>query len=215
MNQETDLIEFGLDGRVYDSSKNTFLTKDCEEKAERIERTHSNQFYIHESTVEDIVKGILASNFPFEVQTNALNQLLGIYIPQLFEVYNKKGTEFKFSFEGDENFRLHMNTQHGIQILNTGIKITILAKEPKSKTWAEALVFSVHADFNSIDVHIQDLVVFVHISPVTIKESFLISSSIGELPRNNWDQFFEGLFNMVISQINVKHAQFDIKKLDP
>lgn len=67
MNKDTDLIEFGLDGRVYDESKDHFLTKDCEEKAERIERTHSNQFFIHESTVEDIVKGIIASNFPFEV----------------------------------------------------------------------------------------------------------------------------------------------------
>lgn len=138
-----------------------------------------------------------------------------MYIPQLFEFYNKKGTEFKFSLETDENFRLHMNIENGIQILNTGIKISILAKEPKSKTWAEALVFSVHADFNSIDVHIQDLVIFTHISPVTIKETYLLSSGIGELPRNNWDQFFEGLFNMVISQINVKNAQFDIKKLDP
>ena len=144
-----------------------------------------------------------------------MNQLLGMYIPQFFEFYNKKGTEFKFSLETDENFRLHMNIENGIQILNTGIKISILAKEPKSKTWAEALVFSVHADFNSIDVHIQDLVIFTHISPVTIKETYLLSSGIGELPRNNWDQFFEGLFNMVISQINVKNAQFDIKKLDP
>lgn len=67
MNKDTDLIEFGLDGRVFDQSKDHFLTKDCEEKADRLERTHSNQFFIHESTVEDIVKGIIASNFPFEV----------------------------------------------------------------------------------------------------------------------------------------------------
>lgn len=139
-----------------------------------------------------------------------------MYIPQLFDHFNKKGTDFKFSLETDDSFRLHMNIEDGIQILNTGIKITILAKEPgRSSKWQEALVFSVHADFTSIDVHIQDLVIYTHISPITIKETYLISSNIGELPRNNWDQFFEGLFNMVISQINVKNAQFDIKKLDP
>jgi len=42
MNKDTDLIEFGLDGRVFDQSKDHFLTKDCEEKADRLERTHSN-----------------------------------------------------------------------------------------------------------------------------------------------------------------------------
>jgi len=39
---ETDLIEFGLDGRVYDNSKTTYITKPCEERAKRIERTHAN-----------------------------------------------------------------------------------------------------------------------------------------------------------------------------
>ncbi len=42
MDVNTDLIEFGLDGRVYDKDTDMFVTKDCEEKAERIERTHSN-----------------------------------------------------------------------------------------------------------------------------------------------------------------------------
>jgi len=41
---------------------------------------------------------------------------------------------------------------------------------------------------------------------VTLKETFLIESNIGDLPRNNWDQFFEGFFNMAISQVNVKNA---------
>jgi hypothetical protein len=214
MDKKTDLIEFGLDGRVFDESINYYVTKDCEETAERIERTHSNQFFIHESTVEDIVKGVLASKFPFEVQTNALDELLGIFIPQLSQHY-KAGTEYKFSFIADEHFRLHLNIENGIQITNTGIEITILAKEPKAKSFSEALKFSIHADFNSIDVHIQDLVVYTHIAPVTIKESFLLNSNIGDLARNNWDQFFEALFNMAISQINVKNSQYDIKKLDP
>lgn len=145
-----------------------------------------------------------------------MNQLLGMYIPQLFEKYDKDVTQFKFSVETDDNFRLHLNIENGIQITNTGLKITILAKEQGFfKSFEEALVFSVHADFNSIDVHIQDLVIYTHISPVTIKESFLIKSNIGELSRNNWDQFFEGLFNMIIAQINVTNKQFDIKKLDP
>jgi hypothetical protein len=139
-----------------------------------------------------------------------------MYIPQLFQIYNKEGTKFKYSIETDDNLRVHMNIENGIQIVNAGLKITILAKEPGLfKKFEEALVFSVHADFNSIDVHLQDLVIYTHISPVTIKETYLLKSNIGDLSRNNWDQFFEGLFNMIISQINVTNKQFDLKKLDP
>ncbi len=58
-----------------------YVTKANEEYAERFERSHSNQIFVHESTVEDIVKGIIQAKFPFEVKTKELNQLLGIYIP--------------------------------------------------------------------------------------------------------------------------------------
>lgn len=112
----------------------------------------------------------------------------------------------------DDNLRLHLTPENGISIYNAGLKIEILAQH--KKTWEPALTFSVHADFTSVDVHLQDLVVYTHINPVTIKESYLLESHIGDIPRNNWDQFFEGFFNMAISQINVKSAQFDIKKLD-
>jgi hypothetical protein len=86
----------------------------------------------------------------------------------------------------DDSFRLHFNPEHGIQLLNTGMRINIQAQTAKNH-WETALTFSVHADFTDIDVHIQSLIVHTHISPVTIKETFLIESNIGELPRNNWD----------------------------
>lgn len=41
-----------------------------------------------------------------------------------------------------------------------------------------------------------------------------MESKIGPLSRNNWDQFFETLFNMVIAQVNVNYKFFDIKTLD-
>lgn len=212
ISQETDLIEFGLDGRLYDSEAKMYVTKSNEEWVERFERSHSNQIFIHESTVEDIVKGIIQAKFPIEIATKELNQLLGIYIPQLYDHYDTE-TLFRYSIEMDDNFRLHFNPEHGIQMMNTGMRINIQAQKDK-KHWETALTFSVHADFESIDVHLQDLVVYTNIKPVTIKETYLIESNIGDLPRNNWDQFFEGFFNMAISQINVNAKQFDIKKLD-
>ena len=208
---ETDLIEFGLDGRVYDQDAKMYVTKSNEEYTQRLERSHSNQIFIHESTVEDIIKGVIATSFPIDIATKELNQLLGIYIPQLYEKYSVD-TNFKYEIDMEDNFRVHFTPENGISIVNTGLRIAILAQN--KKTWEPALTFSVHADFNSIDVHLQDLVVYTHIQPVTIKETFLIESNIGDLPRSNWDQFFEGFFNMAISQVNVKSAQFDIKKLD-
>lgn len=211
ISQETDLIEFGLDGRLYDSDAKIYVTKDNEQYAQRFERSHSNQIFVHESTIEDIVKGIVQTSFPVTIQTKELNDLFGIYIPQLFEKY-PVDTNFKYTVDMDDNLRLHLTPENGISLLNAGLKIEIFAQN--KKTWEPALTFSIHADFTSIDVHLQDLVVYTHINPVTIKETYLLESHIGDLPRNNWDQFFEGFFNMAISQINVKSAQFDIKKLD-
>lgn len=80
----------------------------------------------------------------------------------------------------DDSFRLHFTPENGISLLNAGMKISILAQN--KKTWEPALTFSVHADFTSIDVHLQSLIVYTNIKPVTIKETYLIESHIGDLP---------------------------------
>lgn len=214
ISEETDLIEFGLDGRIFDSETKQYKTKDCEKLADRFDRSHSNQIFLHESTAEDIFKGVMHNMFPLVMESQEFTQLLGIYIPELTDKYGLDGF-YRFSINMDDKFRLHFTEENGIELLGTGLTINIEAKGRTGwRNWEDALTFTVHADFNSIDLTMQDLIIMTHIHPVTVKESYLTFSKIGDVSRNNWDQFFEGLFNMMIAQINVNNKEFDIKSLD-
>ena len=77
----TDLIEFSLDGRIFNGATGKYETKNCELEAVRFDRSHSNQIFIHQSMLEDIAQGASRKFFPMEVKTQGFNELLGIYIP--------------------------------------------------------------------------------------------------------------------------------------
>ena len=113
VNWDTDLLEFGLDGRIFDSASNKYKTKRCEKRAERFERSHPNQIFIHESSVEDVARNVLDGFFPLELETSAANQLLELYIPELREYFGE-GASYKFKAEVDDAFRLHFKMEHGI-----------------------------------------------------------------------------------------------------
>lgn len=170
----TDLIEFGLDGRAFNTTADSYVTPAVEQKIERFDRSHSDQIFLHESTVEDIVKSILPTVFPFEYKTKALSQLLGIYMPELTGKYGLDA-EYKFEIAMDNAFRLHFKTGMGAQLMNTGFVLKIYGKQSGwiSDEWEEALEFTIHADLDAVDVAIQDLVVLTHIGDIKIKETYL------------------------------------------
>ena len=113
VHRATDLIEFGLDGRVFDNALNKYKTKRCEKLADRFDRSHPNQIFIHESTVEDIARTVMNDFFPFELETSAANQLLELYIPELREYFGE-GASYKFVGVVDDGFRLKFRMEHGI-----------------------------------------------------------------------------------------------------
>ena len=130
------------------------------------------------------------------------------------EIYGLKG-QYKYEIGIDDDFRLRLTENEGWHLTNAGFNVAIWAKQDGwFQSWEKALQFTVHADIDSADINIQDLVLRVNISPVTIKQTYLTESNIGDLARDNWDQFFESLFNMVIAQVNVNNREFDFKKLD-
>ena len=71
--------------------------------------------------------------------------------------------------------------------MDTGLDLEIWGKSKKSKTYEKALDFTVHTDLTDIDLHIQDLVVYIHLGPATVKDSFLTETNIGQVARDNWN----------------------------
>ena len=140
--------------------------------------------------------------------------MLGIFIPELTAHYKKK-QEYKIVMNTNDEFKVKFDMEKKVRILDLGLSMQIYGKKKKNfrYSWEKALDFSIHLDIDSLDLSIQDLVVKTNINPVIVKQSFLLSSKF-PVSRNNWDQFFETLFNMVIAKIDVNYKEFDIKSLN-
>ncbi|CAI2367342.1 unnamed protein product [Moneuplotes crassus] len=212
--KENDLIWFGLDGRIYNSTIETYSNEISQVQQERFPRAHSNQFFVHQSTIQAAARSLSKLYLPISLEDPSFNQLLGIYIPELFEKYGSKGS-FKIEADINHDFDLNLSIEHGISLTNIGAGITIYGKKSGLfSKYEKAVTFSMNVDIEDVDVHIQELVVHTNIGKAKVTNSFLTSSSIGNIVRNNWDQFFESLINFKTNEVNVNNKEFDIKKLD-
>ena len=213
--RENDLITFGLDGRIHNTTIQKYSNEITKIQATRFPRSHSNQIFIHQSTVEAAFRSMVRLFLPQSLEDPSFTQLLGIYIPELLTKFGSDGL-FKLQADVSDDFNVDFSLKHGISLTNVGVAITIYGK-PKSyySSYKEALKFSMTLDIIDIDVHVQDLVVYTHIGQSKVSNAFLTASYIGDIIRNNWDQFFETLINFELNEVNVNHKQFDIKKLDP
>lgn len=214
LDKDNDLINFGLDGRIYNTTQNEYYNEIIVNKADRLSRSHSNQIFIHQSTIESVARSLKRLYLPLSVEDPGFNQLLGIYMPELYNKYGSKG-KFKLEIDTTDDFSLAFVLNKGISVSNLGLSITIFGKKNNLfASYEEALKFSMIVDIEQIDVHIQDLVVYTNIGKAKVSNSFLTMSNIGTLIRNNWDQFFESLINFGLGEVNVNNKEFDIKKLD-
>jgi hypothetical protein len=214
LDKENDLITFGLDGRIYNTTQMMYSNSIFQKEAVRFPRAHSNQIFIHQSTIESALRSVKRMFLPITISDPSFNQLLGIYIPELYEKY--EGGSFMIEADANDDFDLSFNLIKGIALRNVGLDVVIYAK-PKGffKKYSKALEFSLTVDIPEIDVHIQELVVNTHIGEAKVSNAFLMDSKIGKIVRNNWDQFFESLINFQLNEVNVNNKQFDIKTLDP
>ena len=212
--KENDLIYFGLDGRIYNTTTGDYANEINKKAMERFERAHSNQFFIHQSSLQAALRSAKRIYLPYSIEDPAFNQLLGIFIPELFKKYKSTGI-FKIEAEVNDDFDLNLSIEHGISLTNVGVGITIYGKKKGLfSSFEEALTFSMVLDIVDIDIQIQDFVVYTNIGHAKVSNSFLTKSKIGNLVRNNWDQFFESLINFQLNEINVNNKEFDIKSLD-
>lgn len=212
--RENDLITFGIDGRMHNKTVQRYSNEITKLEAVRFPRSHSNQFFIHQSSVEAALRSVIRLFLPQSLEDPSFTQLIGIYIPELFTKYGSDGM-FKIQADVADDFNVDFSLKHGISLTNVAVGITIFGK-PKSyySSYKEALKFSMTLNIVDIDVHIQDLVIYTHIGSAKVSNAFLTDSYIGDIVRNNWDQFFETLINFELNEVNVNHKQFDIKKLD-
>jgi hypothetical protein len=212
--KDNDLIYFGLDGRVYNSTVKQYYNEVSINQMSRFPRAHSNQFFIHQSTIEQAARSLKRLFLPISLEDPGFNQLLGIYIPELFEKYGSDG-QFKIEAELSDDFDLKFTLEHGISLQNAGVGIVIYAKKKGFMSkYSEALKFSFNLDIEDIDVHIQSLIIHTNIGEAKVSNSFLTYSGIGNVVRNNWDQFFESLINFKLNEVNVNNKEFDLKTLD-
>ena len=210
-----DLIYFGLDGRIFNTTSGEYKNEINPDLMERFPRAHSNQFFVHQSTIKAALRSLVHIYLPISLEDPSFNQLLGIYIPELFEKYGEKGS-FKIEADLSDDFDLDFSLEHGISLTNAGVGVTIYAKKNSIfSSYEKAVTFSMNLDIVDIDVHIQDLVVYTNIGKATVTNGFLTSSGIGNIVRNNWNQFFETLINFKTNEVNVNNKEFDIKSLDP
>jgi hypothetical protein len=214
LDKENDLINFGLDGRIHNDTKTEYYNEVFPTRAERFSRSHSNQIFIHQSTIESAARSLMRLYLPISIEDPSFTQLLGIYLPELYDTYGKDGL-YKIEADASDDFNLEFLLNQGIKVSNLGLGITIYGKKKGMfNSYKEALKFSLTLDIEEIDIHIQDLVVYTNIGKATARNSFLMSSNVGDLARNNWDQFFESLINFQLGEVNVNNKQFDIKSLD-
>lgn len=214
LDKENDLIKFGLDGRVHNDTKGEYYNDITVKTADRFSRSHSNQIFIHQSTIESAVRSLKRLFLPISIEDPSFTQLLGIYVPELYQLYGEKGL-FKIEADANDDFSIQFVLNKGIKVSNLGLSVVIYGKKSGLfHSYKEALKFSMTVDIDQIDVHIQDLVVYTNIGKAQVTNSFLIESKIGNVVRNNWDQFFETLINFQLGEVNVNNKQFDIKTLD-
>jgi hypothetical protein len=213
IDKQNDLIYFGLDGRIYNTTTGEYQNEVAVDLMERFPRAHANQFFIHQSSIEAALRSAKNLFLPISLEDPGFNQLLGIYIPELFEKYGEKGS-FKIEVDLSNDFDIKFSLKNGISLANAGIGVTIYGKKSGNReTYEQALTFSMNLDIQKIDLYIQELVVHTNIGEAKISNSFLTSSSIGNITRNNWNQFFESLINFELNEVNINNKEFDIKSL--
>lgn len=214
LDKENDLFTFNLDGRVYNTTTGMYGNEIVQKTAVRFPRAHSNQIFVHQSTAQAAIRSLKHIYMPIEVEDPSFNQLLGIYIPELFEKFGATGS-FKIAVDSNDDFDVRFTLDHGISMMNVGLDVTIYGKSTGYlKSYQEAMTFSLTLDLEKVDVHIQELVVHTHIGDSKVSNAFMTKSSIGNIVRNNWDQFFETLINFKLNEININNKEFDIKSLD-
>lgn len=214
LDKTNDLLYFGLDGRIHNTTTGQYSNEVMAQSATRFPRAHSNQFFIHQSTIESAMRAAKRLFMPISIADPSFNQLLGIYIPELFDKYGAKGS-FKIEAEASDDFNVRFTLEHGISLTNVGLGVIIYGKKSGLFTsYEEALKFSFTLDIEEVDVHIQELVVYTNIGDAKVTNAFLTQSNIGTITRNNWNQFFETLINFQLNEINVNNKEFDIKSLD-
>lgn len=214
VDKANDFLNFGLDGRIFNTTTQQYNNAITQTQATRFARSHSNQFFVHQSTIEAALRSLKRLFLPFSLSDPSFNQLLGIYIPELYEKFGKDGS-FMIEADATDDFNLDFTIAHGISLTNLGLGVTIYGKTKGAySSYQEALKFSLDVDIVDIDVHVQELIVYTHIGEATVTDAFLTESKIGEIVRNNWNQFFESLINFQLNEVNINHKQFDIKTLD-
>lgn len=214
LDKVNDLLTFGLDGRIHNDTTGVYQNEIKSTSASRFPRAHSNQFFVHQSTIESAVRSVKKQFLPITISDPSFTQLLEIYIPELYDRYGDKA-QFKIEADVSDDFNLFFTIQNGISLINAGVSITIYGSKGGFKpSFEESLKFSFNLDIPTIDLHIQELVVYTNIGKAKVSNAFLTQSNIGKITRNNWNQFFETLINFQLNEININHKQFDIKTLD-
>ena len=83
MNQQTDYIEVNLDGRIYDHYMGTNHVGVPSEYIARFDRSHPNQVFLHENFFHSAYFLLRNQIKRFEVEDEAIGQLLTLYFPEL------------------------------------------------------------------------------------------------------------------------------------
>lgn len=211
----TNLITFGLDGRIYDYKKQAYTSEKSTNYAERFERSHPDQIFVHQNLLQGAVKSLIGQNMPLQMQDDGLNQLFGIFMPEMINKYGLDGNyQLDIQIKDDPKFRFELN--NGITLRNLGIDLLISGRKRSivSSSFEKAMRFSFYVDLEEIMVNVQNFFLSVDIKKPIVKDGMLTENYVGDVSRDNWNQFFANLLNLKIEGANVQFKKFDITTLN-
>lgn len=161
----------------------------------RFAHSHSEQFYIHESTVNSLMKVADESFFPYMVTSKNITSQLGQMMPEIAEYYGK-GVEIALglSFMANNTAApISFNATHGIVIGDMDGVLTKLDLICSNATTTNetAVEFALNLETH-VNMTMKDLVFFPTVEDIMVANTVIKRDLIGLYARN-WDQTFSNI----------------------
>jgi hypothetical protein len=184
----------------------------------RFAHSHSEQFYIHESTLNSLMKVADESFFPYMVTSKNITSQLGQMMPEIAEYYGK-GVEIALglSFMANNTAApISFNATHGIVIGDMDGVLTKLDLICSNATTTNetAVEFALNLETH-VNMTMKDLVFFPTVEDIRVANTVIKRDLIGLYARN-WDQTFSNILQNAVNDFNTQYVKgWALASLDP
>jgi len=216
----SNLIQLFMDG-LFDIPEgqevhSNYMVEVNHEYPPRFAHSHSEQFYIHESTINSLLKVADESFFPYMVTSKNVTGQLSQLMPEIAEFYGKDvqiaiGLSFMAS---NTEAPVSFNATHGI-VIGDGVltKLDIICSNATT-TNETAVEFAMNLETH-VNMTMKDLVFFPTVEDIKIANTVIKRDVIGLYARN-WDQTFTNIIQNAVNDFNTKYAKgWALSNIDP